>query len=134
MTEERKANIIKLFDGAVDKEEQIKFMTRLHFGTKREIIDVLHESGRAEDITIRKEAVKKEEKAQDDRTIEVREDPKPEQPKWLPLPTDVKQLLIDELEGIDNAISELQEIIQAKEQEKKRLEILYKHIVEVINN
>lgn len=134
MTEERKANIIKLFDGAVDKEEQIQFMTKMKFGTKREIIDVLHESGRALNIIIRKEAVKKEEKAQDDRTIKVREDPKPEQPKWLPLPTDVKQLLVDELEGIDNAIMDLQEIINAKEAEKKRLEVLYRHIVEVVNN
>lgn len=134
MTDERKANIIKLFDGAVDKEEQIRFMTRLKFGTKREIIDVLHESGRAEDITIRKEAVKKEEKAQDDRTIMIEETPEPERVRFLPLPMDVKQLLIDELEGIDNAISELNEIIQAKEQEKKKLETLYKHIVEVINN
>lgn len=133
MTDETKANIIKLFDGAVDKEEQIQTMTKMKFGTKREIIDVLHESGRALNIIIRKEADKKE-KAQDDRTIEVREDPEPERVKFLPLPMDVKQLLIDELEGIDNAISELNEIIQAKEEEKRKLEVLYKHIVEVINN
>lgn len=61
MTEQRKANIIELFDGAKDQKEQIELITKMGFGTKREIIDLLHETGRALDITIRRPATKKEE-------------------------------------------------------------------------
>lgn len=130
MTDKTKASIIELFDGAKDKMQQINLMTSMGFGTKREILDVLHESGRALDIIIRKPGRKK---AQEDKTPEPQEEPKTPEKVALPIPQDVKQLLIDELEGIDNSIKELEEIIQAKEIEKRKIETLYKHVVEVLS-
>lgn len=130
MTEQTEANIIELFDGAKDKEEQIRMMAKMGFGTKREIIDLLHETGRAANIIIRKAPSKKEEPEEEK---EEHEEPAENETKYLPLPQDVKQLLVDELEGIDQSIKEIEEIIQHKEEEKKRLEKLYKHIVECVN-
>lgn len=128
MTEQRKANIIELFDGAKDQKEQIELMTKMGFGTKREIIDLLHETGRALDIIIRRPATKKEEPKE-----EVQETPKEEkEERQLPIPQDVKQLLMEELEGIESAIQDVEAIIADREKEKKRLEILYKHVVEVL--
>lgn len=129
MTEQRKASIIELFDGGKDEKEQIALMTKMGFGTKREILEVLHETGRAIGITIRKPAAKKEEPKEEAKE----ETSAPKNPETLPMPDDVKRLLLDELEGIDQAIKEIQEIIDDKEREKKRLEMLYKHVVEVIN-
>lgn len=128
MTEQRKANIIELFDGAKDQKEQIELMTKMGFGTKREIIDLLHETGRALDIIIRRPATKKEEPKE-----EVQETPKEEkEERQLPIPQDVKQLLMEELEGIESAIQDVEAIIADREKEKKRLETLYKHVVEVL--
>ena len=128
MTEQRKANIIELFDGAKDQKEQIELMTKMGFGTKREIIDLLHETGRALDIAIRRPATKKEEPKE-----EVQETPKEEkEERQLPIPQDVKQLLMEELEGIESAIQDVEAIIADREKEKKRLETLYKHVVEVL--
>ncbi|MBR3360040.1 MAG: hypothetical protein IKG39_01745 [Lachnospiraceae bacterium] len=128
MTEQRKANIIELFDGAKDQKEQIELMTKMGFGTKREIIDLLHETGRALDITIRRPATKKEEPKE-----EAQETPKEEkEERQLPIPQDVKQLLMEELEGIESAIQDVEAIIADREKEKKRLETLYKHVVEVL--
>ena len=128
MTEQRKANIIELFDGAKDQKEQIELMTKMGFGTKREIIDLLHETGRALDITIRRPATKKEEPKE-----EVQETPEEEkEERQLPIPQDVKQLLMEELEGIESAIQDVEAIIADREKEKKRLETLYKHVVEVL--
>lgn len=146
-----KEAIIELYDAAKDKEEQIKLMTKMGFGKKSEILKVLHEEGRALNIEIKKRGPKpkpKEEipeeeyipgagviipkqeeipaeaagdKSHDDKRAEL-----------LPIPDDVRQLLIDELEGIDASINELQEIIELKKNEQQRLETLYKHIVECI--
>lgn len=125
MTERTKANIIELYDGGKDKEQQIKLMASMGFGTKREIIEALHESGRALDITIRKPA----------RKTEQTEDPqKPtEEKRILPIPQDVKQLLLDQLEDIDKSIKELEEEIQVRDIEKRKLESLYQHVVEVLS-
>ncbi len=53
-------------------------------------------------------------------------------PDRLPMPLDVRQYLIDGLEDIDARIREVQEIIDARIQERTRLEALYKHIVDCI--
>lgn len=128
MTEQRRANIIELFDGGKDEKEQIDLMTKMGFGTKREILEVLHETGRAMGITIRKPATKKEAPKE-----EVHEEPPTEiKERQLPIPQDVNQLLMDELEGIDSAIQDIEAIIADREKEKKRLETLYKHIVDIL--
>ena len=64
---------------------------------------------------------------------EVQEAPKEEkEERQLPIPQDVKQLLMEELEGIESAIQDVEAIIADREKEKKRLETLYKHVVEVL--
>ena len=63
----------------------------------------------------------------------VQETPKEEkEERQLPIPQDVKQLLMEELEGIESAIQDVEAIIADREKEKKRLETLYKHVVEVL--
>lgn len=121
MTEQRKAGIIELFDGAKDQNEQIKLMTKMGFGTRGQILKVLQESGRMGNKKI--QAI--DEKEQNDRRKE---------PERLPMPQDVKELLIDELDGIENSIKELQQIIREKEEKVKKLEDLYRHIVEALCN
>lgn len=131
MTEQRKSSIIELYDGAKDQIGQILFMTKMGFGTKRQIVDVLHEAGRAEDIKIRSAEVKK---AENDKTEKPEEASQAKAPDRLPMPQDLVQLLIDELDRIDGAIKEVEKSIREKEEKKKKLESLYKHIVEVISN
>lgn len=143
MTEETKANIIKIFSAAKDKQEQLKNLAKMGFGTKAEILDVLHEEGLALEITYtgrksRKSERKSQEvetKSQNDKTKEPPEDPKEEKKdeRILPIPLDVRQFLVDQLQDVDNAIKELEEIIQEKEIEKRKLEDLYKHIVETVS-
>lgn len=133
MTEQRKANIIELFDGAKDEKEQIDLMTKMGFGTKREILEVLHQTGRAMGITIRKPATKKEEPKKGPKEENQETPPAENEERQLPIPQDVKQLLVDELEGIESAIQDVDAIIKDREAEKKRLETLYRHVVEVLN-
>ena len=133
MTEQRKANIIELFDGAKDEKEQIDLMTKMGFGTKREILEVLHQTGRAMGITIRKPAAKKEDPKKDPKKEIQETSPAENEERQLPIPQDVKQLLVDELEGIESAIQDVDAIIKDREAEKKRLETLYRHVVEVLN-
>lgn len=136
MTDETKANIIKIFSAAKDKQEQITKLVKMGFGTKAEILDVLHEKGLAlEIIYTGRKSQEVETKSQNDKTKEPVEDPKEEKKdeRILPIPLDVRQLLIDQLQDVDNAIKELEEIIQAREIEKRKLEDLYKHIVETVS-
>lgn len=144
-----KEAIIELYDAAKDKEEQIKLMAKMGFGKKSEILKVLHEEGRALNIEIKKRGPKPKEEIPEEEYVpgagviipgqeeipaeaagdESHNDKRAE---ILPIPDDVRQLLIDELEGVDASIKELQEIIESKKHEQQRLETLYKHIVECI--
>lgn len=130
MTEGTKKSIIELYQGAKDKEEQIKLLTKMGFGSRREIIKTLHEADLAMDI---EEPKAQGRKPQKDRTVEITKEDS-ERPPVLPIPADVKQLLIDELEGIDSSIHELDEIISQKQQEKAKLEQLYSNIVKTVNS
>lgn len=139
------AAIIDLYDAAKDKGEQIRLMTSMGFGSRNQILQVLHANERALDFKIKKPGPKpkaklaSEEKpaeaAPEKEPAEAAADEKPlndKRTEALPIPYDVKQLLIDELEGIDASIREVQEIIDAKKIEKQRLETLYQHIVECV--
>lgn len=127
-----KEAIIELYDAAKDKEEQIKLMAKMGFGKKSEILKVLHEEGRALNIEIKKRGPKPKQKEEISAEAAGDESHDDKRAELLPIPDDVRQLLIDELEGIDASINELQEIIESKKNEKQRLETLYKHIVECI--
>lgn len=125
-----KEAIIELFDAAKDKEQQIKIMTNMGFGSRYQILQVLHENNRALDIKMSKPGPKPKAGKEDPKEAAADENPqKDKRQEQLPLPLDVKQLLIDELEGIDLSIKELQENIDGKMREKRRLEDLYNHIV-----
>lgn len=127
-----KEAIIELYDAAKDKEEQIKLMAKMGFGKKSEILKVLHEEGRALNIENKKRGPKPKQKEEISAEAAGDESHDDKRAELLPIPDDVRQLLIDELEGIDASINELQEIIESKKNEKQRLETLYKHIVECI--
>lgn len=127
MTDKTKADVIEIYDAAKDKKEQVRLMVEMGFGTRAQIINALHEAGRAMEF----KTSGRKAKPQNDKTPEPEEDKK--QPERLPMPQDVKQLLIDELEGIDASIKELEEIIQDREIEKRKLETLYQHIVECVS-
>lgn len=125
-----KEAILEIFDAAKDKEEQIRIMTSMGFGSKYQILQVLHENNRALDIKMSKPGPKpKKDPAE---AADVEKEQKDKREVVMPLPLDVKQLLLDELEGIDANIREIQENIDAKMMEKRRLEDLYKHIVECV--
>lgn len=130
------AAIIELYDAAKDKGEQIRLMTSMGFGSRNQILQVLHANERALEFEIKKPGPKPKAKlASEEKPAEAAVDEKPlndKRPEALPIPYDVKQLLIDELEGIDASIREVQEIIDAKKMEKQRLETLYQHIVECV--
>lgn len=129
-----KEAILELYDAAKDKDEQIKCMVSMGFGSRYQIVQLLHENDRALDIKISKPGPKPKEKPEEkDPEEAARENPqKDKTPDRLPMPLDVRQYLIDGLEDIDARIREVQEIIDAKTQEKRRLENLYKHIVDCI--
>lgn len=130
------AGIIELYDAAKDKGEQIRLMTSMGFGSRNQILQVLHANERALEFEIKKPGPKPKAKlSSEEKPAEAAADEKPQndkRPEALPIPYDVKQLLIDELEGIDASIREVQEIIDAKKMEKQRLETLYQHIVECV--
>ena len=136
MTEETKANIIKIYNAAKDKKEQIKNLVKMGFGTRAEIINILHDEG----LALEFKACGRKAKPQNDKTPEPLEEeieePKEEkqEERVLPISQDVRQLLVDQLEEVDGKIRELDEIIQAKQTEKRRLEDLYKHIVETVSH
>lgn len=129
-----KEAILELYDAAKDKDEQIKCMVSMGFGSRYQIVQLLHENDRALDIKISKPGPKPKEKPEEkDPEEAARENPqKDKTPDRLPMPLDVMQYLIDGLEDIDARIREVQEIIDARTQEKRRLENLYKHIVECV--
>lgn len=130
-----KEAIIELYDAAKDKEAQIKIMSSMGFGSRYQILQVLHENNRALDIKMSKPGPKPkaEVKKEDPEKAAGDENPqKDKTPDRLPMPLDVRQYLIDSLEDIDARIREVQEIIDARTQEKRRLKNLYKHIVECV--
>lgn len=128
-----KEAIIELYDAAKDKEAQIKMMVSMGFGSRYQILQVLHENNRALDIKMSKPGPKAEVKKEDPEKAAGDENPqKDKTPDRLPMPLDVRQYLIDGLEDIDARIREVQEIIDARTQEKRKLEALYKHIVECV--
>ena len=129
-----KEAILELYDAAKDKDEQIKCMVSMGFGSRYQIVQLLHENDRALDIKIVKPGPKPKEKPEEKDPEEAAgENPqKDKTPEHLPMPLDVRQYLLDGLDDIDARIKEIQEIIDAKTQEKRRLENLYKHIVDCI--
>lgn len=128
-----KEAIIELYDAAKDKEAQIKMMVSMGFGSRYQILQVLHENNRALDIKMSKPGPKSKVVKEDPEKAAGDENPqKDKTPDRLPMPLDVKQYLIDGLEDIDARIREVQEMIDARIQEKTRLEALYKHIVECV--
>lgn len=129
-----KEAILELYDAAKDKDEQIKCMVSMGFGSRYQIVQLLHENDRALDIKISKPGPKPKEKPEEKDPEEAAgENPqKDKTPDRLPMPLDVRQYLIDGLEDIDARIREVQEVIDARTQEKRRLENLYKHIVDCI--
>ncbi len=130
-----KEAILDLYDAAKNKEDQIKTMVSMGFGSRYQILQVLHENNRALDIKVLKPGPKPkaEVKKEDPEKAAGDENPqKDKTPDRLPMPLDVRQYLIDGLEDIDARIREVQEIIDARTQEKRKLEALYKHIVECV--
>lgn len=129
-----KEAILDLYDAAKDKEEQIKCIVSMGFGSRYQIVQLLHENDRALDIKVSKPGPKpKAEVKKEDPEEAAGENPqKDKTPEHLPMPLDVRQYLLDGLDDIDARIKEIQEIIDAKTQEKRRLENLYKHIVDCI--
>ena len=128
MTEKMKADIVEIYEAAKDKKEQIRLMVSMGFGTRAQILHALHDEGLA--LEFKTSGRRKAEETKQEAEPEPKEEPKE---KILPSPQDVKQLLIDSLEQLDGSIKELEEMIQAKEIEKRRLENLYEHIVEIIS-
>lgn len=130
-----KEAILDLYDAAKNKEDQIKIMVSMGFGSRYQILQVLHENNRALDMKISKPGPKPkaEVKKEDPEKAAGDENPqKDKTPDRLPMPLDVRQYLIDGLEDIDARIREVQEIIDSRTQEKRKLEALYKHIVECV--
>ncbi len=129
MDQQTKGTIIELYDAAKDKEDQIKLMKELGFGTRSEILKVLHEAGKALNIPIRK---KREDKmAQQE-----------EQSAWVEdkkeISQDLKEFFITNLEELDKKIrliekdiTDLNLQIQQNLEDKRKLEKIYKELAEL---
>lgn len=125
MDQQTKGTIIELYDAAKDKEDQIKLMKELGFGTKGEILKVLHEEGRALDILPRKK----------------REDTMEENKTWIEsrnISQELKEFFMINLEQLENKIKEVEKDItdlnlqiQQDLEEKKKLEKIYKELFEL---
>lgn len=129
MDQQTKGTIIELYDAAKDKEDQIKLMKELGFGTRSEILKVLHKAGKALNIPIRK---KREDKmAQQE-----------EQSAWVKdkkeISQDLKEYFITNLEELDKKIRQIEADItdlnlqiQQDLEDKRKLEKIYKELAEL---
>lgn len=125
MDQATKKTVIELYDAAKNKEDQIKLMKELGFGTKGEILKALHEEGRALDILPRKK----------------REDTMEENKAWTEsrnISQELKEFFMINLEQLENKIKEVEKDItdlnlqiQQDLEEKKKLEKIYKELFEL---
>lgn len=125
MDQTTKKTVIELYDAAKNKEDQIKLMKELGFGTKGEILKALHEEGRALDILSRKK----------------REDTMEDNKAWTEsrkISQELKEYFMINLEQLENKIKEVEKDItdlnlqiQQDLEEKKRLEKIYKELFEL---
>ena len=125
MDQNTKKTVIELYDAAKNKEDQIKLMKELGFGTKGEILKALHEEGRALDILPRKK----------------REDTMEENKAWTEsrnISQELKEFFMINLEQLENKIKEVEKDItdlnlqiQQDLEEKKKLEKIYKELFEL---
>ena len=125
MDQNTKKTVIELYDAAKNKEDQIKLMKELGFGTKGEILKALHEDGRALDILSRKK----------------REDTMEENKAWTEsrkISQELKEFFMINLEQLENKIKEVEKDItdlnlqiQQDLEEKKKLEKIYKELFEL---
>lgn len=125
MDQNTKKTVIELYDAAKNKEDQIKLMKELGFGTKGEILKALHEEGRALDILSRKK----------------REDTMEDNKAWVEnrnISQELKEFFMMNLEQLENKIKEVEKDItdlnlqiQQDLEDKKRLEKIYKELFEL---
>lgn len=126
MDQTTKKTVIELYDAAKNKEDQIKLMKELGFGTKGEILKALHEEGRALDIQARKK----------------REDTMEDNKAWVENKThiseDLKDYFMTNLETLDKKIKDIEADItdlnlqiQQNLEDKKKLEKIYKELFEL---
>lgn len=125
MDQTTKKTVIELYDAAKNKEDQIKLMKELGFGTKGQILKALHEEGRALDILPRK---KREDKMEENKAgIESRN-----------ISQELKEFFMINLEQLENRIKEVEKDItdlnlqiQQDLEDKKKLEKIYKELFEL---
>lgn len=125
MDQTTKKTVIELYDAAKNKEDQIKLMKELGFGTKGEILKALHEEGRAMDIQPRK---KREDTMEENKAgIESQN-----------ISQELKEFFMINLEQLENKIKEVEKDItdlnlqiQQDQEEKKKLEKIYKELFEL---
>lgn len=125
MDQTTKKTVIELYDAAKNKEDQIKLMKELGFGTKGQILKALHEEGRALDILPRK---KREDKMEENKAeIESRN-----------ISQELKEFFMASLEQLENKIKEVEKDItdlnlqiQQDLEDKKKLEKIYKELFEL---
>lgn len=126
MDQNTKKTVIELYDAAKNKEDQIKLMKELGFGTKGEILKALHEEGRALDIQARKK----------------REDTMEDNKAWVENKThiseELKEFFMTNLEALDKKIKDIEADItdlnlqiQQNLEDKKKLEKIYKELFEL---
>lgn len=124
MDQTTKKTVIELYDAAKNKEDQIKLMKELGFGTKGEILKALHEEGRAMDIQPRK---RKDTMEENKAGIESQN-----------ISQELKEFFMINLEQLENKIKEVEKDItdlnlqiQQDQEEKKKLEKIYKELFEL---
>lgn len=124
MDQTTKKTVIELYDAAKNKEDQIKLMKELGFGTKGQILKALHEEGRALDILPRKREDKMEENKAG---IESRN-----------ISQELKEFFMINLEELENRIKKVEKDItdlnlqiQQDLEDKKKLEKIYKELFEL---
>lgn len=125
MDQNTKKTVIELYDAAKNKEDQIKLMKELGFGTKGEILKALHEEGRAMDIQPRKK--RKDTMEENKAGIESQN-----------ISQELKEFFMINLEQLENKIKEVEKDItdlnlqiQQDQEEKKKLEKIYKELFEL---
>lgn len=125
MDQTTKKTVIELYDAAKNKEDQIKIMKELGFGTKGEILKALHEEGRAMDIQPRKK--RKDTMEENKAGIESQN-----------ISQELKEFFMINLEQLENKIKEVEKDItdlnlqiQQDQEEKKKLEKIYKELFEL---
>ena len=118
-------SVIELYDAAKDKKEQIKLMEQLGYGTKSEILNVLHDSGRALEITGGKRGRK---------PLVTRKEEHPAADKKLPMTIGLKNYFAEQLNVLDREIKTFDEEIAALEEKRHERELIYTELCDWLNN